>query len=391
MPPSIWVPKAPSNLRGLSYAAPAKIKYRALSSRGRLDKRYHKTRSPRRGIKLFGIICRRTLAALPLLIVLSIVAFSIIKSLPGDPVDVMLGTAQRDIPPAQVALMRQELGLDQTPIQQYGLWLARIVTKGDFGRSYKDGRPALAVIEERLPATLALVLSSLFISFLVGVGWGLLMIFLKSAPNMAAGENLLHFGAIVLYSSPNFWVGLLLIAFLASTPQLSSFSLLGLHDPGSAATFFSVCKHMILPAIVLASRRTAKVALFVRASTLDELDKEYVLTARSKGLSRAQVLLKHVARNSLLPVASLVGLSLPALLGGSVLVETVFGWPGMGRLAVEATFARNYPIMLALILLYGVLVVFANLLADLIQTALDPRLATEASDTSPVAFGSARA
>jgi peptide/nickel transport system permease protein len=340
---------------------------------------------------LFGIICRRALAAFPLLAVLSIVAFSIIKSLPGDPVDVMLGTAQRDIPPAQVALMRKELGLDQSPVQQYGLWLARIITRGDFGRSYKDGRPALAVIEERLPATLSLVISSLFISFLFGVGWGLVMIFLKSAPNMAVGENLLHFGAIVLYSSPNFWVGLLLISFLASTPQLSSFSLLGLHDPGCPATFLSVLKHMILPAIVLASRRTAKVALFVRASTLDELDKEYVLTARSKGLSRAQVLLKHVARNSLLPVASLVGLSLPALLGGSVLVETVFGWPGMGRLAVEATFARNYPIMLTLILLYGVLVIFANLLADLIQIALDPRLATAGSDSSPVAFGSARA
>jgi peptide/nickel transport system permease protein len=340
---------------------------------------------------LFGIICRRTLAAIPLLAVLSIVAFSIIKSLPGDPVDVMLGTAQRDIPAAQVALMRKELGLDKTAIEQYGLWLGRIITQGDFGRSYKDGRSALAVIEERLPATLELVITSLFISFLMGVGWGLLMIFLKNTPNLTAGENILHFAAIVLYASPNFWVGLLLIAFLASTPQLSNFSLLGLHDPGSSADFWSAVKHMILPAIVLASRRTAKVALFVRASTLDELDKEYVLTARSKGLSRAQVLLKHVARNSLLPVASLVGLSLPALLGGSVLVETVFGWPGMGRLAVEATFARNYPIMLALILIYGVLVVFANLLADLIQTALDPRLATANTDASPVAFGSARA
>jgi ABC-type dipeptide/oligopeptide/nickel transport system permease component len=327
---------------------------------------------------------------LPLLAVLSIVAFSIIKSLPGDPVDVMLGSAQRDIPPPEVQAMRRELGLDQSPVQQYGLWLARIVTRGDFGRSYKDGRPALAVIEERLPATLSLVLVSLVISFAVGTSWGLLMIFLRSAPNLGWGENFLHFGAIILYSSPNFWVGLLCIALLASTPQLSNFSLLGLHDPGVPATFFSVFKHMILPAIVLASRRTAKVALFVRASTLDEMDKEYVLTARSKGLSRPQVLLRHVARNSLLPVASLIGLSLPALLGGSVLVETVFGWPGMGRLAVEATFARNYPIMLALILLYGVLVVLANLLADLVQTALDPRLgiADTNSDSRSPAYGS---
>jgi peptide/nickel transport system permease protein len=323
---------------------------------------------------LFGIIYKRCLAAIPLLAVLSLVAFSIIKSLPGDPVDVMLGTAQRDIPPAVVLEMKKELGLDQPLPKQYLGWLGRIVTKGDFGRSYKDGRPVMQVIGERLPATAVLVISSLIISFTVGIIWGILLIWLRTAKASAIAENCVFALAVIFYSAPNFWVGMLLIAVLASTPQFDQLSLLGLHDPGTLPSLPDILRHVILPAIVLSTRRAAKVALFVRASTLDELSKEYVLTARSKGLSKVAVIVRHVARNSLLPVVSLVGLSLPALLGGSVLVETVFAWPGMGRLAVESTFARNYPIMLALILLYGFLVIISNLLADIIQTMLDPRL-----------------
>lgn len=303
----------------------------------------------------------------------------------------MLGNAQRDIPPSQVAEMKRELGLDQPVAAQYLHWLTGIITRGDFGRSYTDGRPALTVIMERLPATLTLVVFSLAIAFLFGIVWGLFMIWCRNTGTTTFLENILYISAIVVYSSPSFWLGLLLIGILASSPQWRSVSLLGWHDPAMPLTLPSVVRHLILPAIVLASRRTAKIALFVRASTLDELGKEYVLTARSKGLDKTAVLVKHVARNSLLPVASLVGLSLPALLGGSVLVETVFAWPGMGRLAVEATFARNYPIMLTLIVLYGTMVVFSSLIADVIQISLDPRLKTASSNTRSTAFGPATA
>ncbi|HEY9755662.1 MAG TPA: ABC transporter permease [Oculatellaceae cyanobacterium] len=330
---------------------------------------------------MFNIIYKRTLAAVPLLLILSLVAFGVIKSLPGDPIDVMLGTAQRDVAPERIAELRSELGLDKPVAEQYLRWLWHVTTKADFGRSYKDGRPVTEVIGERLPATLDLVVTSLVISFVFGTAWGLLMVWSrnKSAKNFVEGA--LFCTAIVLYSSPNFWVGLLIIAALASYPALAGFSLLGLHDPGTTATFASTARHIIIPAIVLSTRRTAKIALFVRASTLDELGREYVLTARSKGLKRSAVLLKHVARNSLIPVASLVGLSLPALLGGSVLIETVFAWPGMGRLAVESTFARNYSVMLALIVLYGVMVIVSSLIADLIQIWLDPRLSAPSEDS----------
>jgi peptide/nickel transport system permease protein len=331
---------------------------------------------------LFDIIYKRVLAALPLLLILSLVAFSIIKCLPGDPVDVMLGTAQRDIDPSTVAALKTEFGLDKPFAEQYLKWLWHLTTKADFGRSYKDGRPVAEVIAERLPATLILVMTSLVISFVVGTIWGLLMVWLRNRSKRNILENLLFSLSIILYSSPNFWVGLLVIGALANTKQFAGFSLLGLHDPGVQATLGSTIKHILIPAIVLSTRRTAKIALFVRASTIDEFSRGYVLTAQCKGLSRTSVLLKHVARNSLLPVASLVGLSLPALLSGSVLIESVFAWPGMGRLAVESTFARNYSVMLALIMLYGVLVILSSLLADIIQTCLDPRLSSSPDDSS---------
>jgi peptide/nickel transport system permease protein len=338
---------------------------------------------------LFEIIYKRLLAAVPLLLILSIVAFSIIKSLPGDPIDVMLGSAQREIPPEQLAHLRTEMGLDRPVPEQYLRWLYHVVAKGDFGLSYKDGRPVAEVIEERIPATLILVFVSLLIAFAFGIVWGLAMVWFRSRNAKSYIESALFSSAMIVYSAPSFWLALLAITLLANSTQFAGISLLGLHDPGEDATLLSMLRHALIPAIILASRRTAKIALFVRASTLDEMSKEYVVTARSKGLSRTAVLLRHVARNSLLPVASLVGLSLPALLGGSVLIETVFAWPGMGRLSVESTFARNYPVILALIMLYGVMVIVSSLLADIVQIILDPRISQGNADEQSTSRGAA--
>jgi len=322
---------------------------------------------------VLGTIIRRCLGTIPLLLVLSIVSFAIIKSLPGDPVDILLGTAQRDISPAQVSEMRRELGLDKPATQQYLSWISGVLLRGQLGRSYRDGRPVTEVIAERLPATLSLVGTSLIFAFTFGITCGLLMAAINGTRFGPTLENLMITSALVLYSAPGFWLGFLVIALITQCPGLSWFPVLGLHAPG-AATDFPTLRYLFLPALVLACRRTAKVALFVRASTLEELAKDYVTVARSKGLSQAGVIVRHVAKNSLLPAVSLAGLSLPALLGGSVLIESVFGWPGMGRLAVDATFGRNYPVLLALILIYGTLVVFANMMSDVVQLAMDPRM-----------------
>ncbi|HEY9730727.1 MAG TPA: ABC transporter permease [Drouetiella sp.] len=321
---------------------------------------------------MLAIVLKRCLGSLPLLFLLSLVSFCIIKVLPGDPVEIMLGSAEKDVPAEQVALMRKELGLDQPPVKQYSAWLSGILTRAEFGRSYRDGRPAITVIKERLPATLVLVGTALTISFTIGIIWGLFMAWLRLTKASKIDSFLIGL-ALLFYSAPSFWVGFLAIALVAGLAPLSGIPVLGLHNPGDKGTLLALFEHAILPALVLASRRTAKVALFVRASTIEEMNKGYVTTARGKGLSNAAVIVRHVMKNSFLPVASLIGLSLPALLGGSVLVESVFAWPGMGRLAVDATFGRNYPVLLALIMIYGALVVSSNLVADIVQLYLDPR------------------
>ena len=321
---------------------------------------------------MLGMVLKRCLGSLPLLFLLSLVSFCIIKVLPGDPVEIMLGTAEKDVPPEQVAIMRKELGLDQPPVKQYAAWATGVVTRAEFGRSYRDGRPAINVIKERLPATLVLVGTALTISFTIGIVWGLFMAWLRLT-KAAQLDSFLIGLALLFYSAPSFWVGFLAIALVASYGPLSGVPVLGLHNPGEVGTLVALFEHAFLPALVLASRRTAKVALFVRASTIEEMGKGYVTTARGKGLSNAAVIIRHVMKNSFLPVASLIGLSLPALLGGSVLVESVFAWPGMGRLAVDATFGRNYPVLLALIMIYGTLVIASNLIADIVQLYLDPR------------------
>ena len=322
---------------------------------------------------MLATIIRRCLGTIPLLFVLSVVSFAIIKSLPGDPVDILLGTAQRDISPAQVSEMRRELGLDKPPAQQYASWIAGVLCRAQLGRSYRDGRPVAEVIAERLPATMSLVATSLIFAFTFGITSGLLMAAINSTKFGPLLENFMITTALVFYSAPGFWLGFLVIALITQCPGLSWLPVLGLHAPG-VDSVFPTWRYLILPALVLSCRRTAKVALFVRASTLEELAKDYVIIARSKGLSKPGVIVRHVAKNSLLPAVSLAGLSLPALLGGSVLIENVFGWPGMGRLAVDATFGRNYPVLLALIMIYGALVVVANMISDLVQMAMDPRM-----------------
>lgn len=318
---------------------------------------------------------RRVLAAIPLLFLVSVLSFALIRSLPGDPMDVLLANAQKDMAPATVEAMREEMGLNGSLPQQYFRWAGAWFTGGELGRSYKDGRPVLAVIGERVPATLTLVGTSLVVAFLAGTAWGLIMVWLRFARYGAITESFLAALALTLYSAPGFWLGCLALSVVVQTSWLGWVPVLGLHDPGDTQSDWkSALSHLFLPAIVLSSRRSAKVALFVRALTIEEMSREYTVTALAKGLSQFQTIVRHVMRNCLLPLVNLLGLSLPALLGGSVLIETVFAWPGLGRLAVDATFGRNYPVLMALVMIYGTLVIASNLLADMLVMLIDPRV-----------------
>jgi len=321
---------------------------------------------------MFELIVRRCVSAVPLLFLVSVFAFLLIKAVPGDPVDVLLGTSEKDLPPAQVAALRQEMGLDQPLPKQYWSWLSGWWGAGELGRSYRDGRAVVAVIAERCPATISLVGTALVLASILGVGLGLLMAATSADGSGGYWSRGLVILSLFFYSTPGFWLAFLVI-FAVGT-WIPWIPVLGMHAPGQPVTFAGAVAHLILPALLLAMRRAAKIALLLRALVIEEMTRDYVLTARSKGLSNEAVLVRHVLKNSLMPVVALLGLSLPALLGGSVLIESVFGWPGMGRLAVEATFGRNYPLLLSLIVVYGGMVVASNLVADILYRLVDPRL-----------------
>ena len=326
---------------------------------------------------MLELLLRRCLQAVPLLAILSIVTFAAVLSLPGDPVDVLVGNAQKDMDTQEIQILRREFGLDKSPFEQYVLWLSNGVFKGNLGRSYKDGRPVVAIIRERLPSTVRLVATALLLAFGVGIFWGLAMVALKQSQLGKYFEAGLFVLALVLYSAPGFWIGFVALTLAGRMSIFGDIPLLAVHEAGKppvgATAFLSTLTYVLLPAAVLSLRRMAKIALFVRTATLNELSQEYVTTALGKGLSRIRVLTKHVLRNSLAPIINLAGLSLPSLLGGSVLIETVFAWPGMGRLAVESTFGRDYPMILALEMMYGGLVIVSNLAADIFELMTDPR------------------
>jgi peptide/nickel transport system permease protein len=321
------------------------------------------------------IILRRGLAAVPLLFLVSVFAFLLMKAIPGDPVDVLMGASQRDLSVAQLNKLRDELGLNKPLPQQYVAWVSGWWGQGELGRSYRDGRRVPDVVGERLNSTLALVGLALTFAFTLGIGSGLCVTLIGGQPWGKVPASLFVGLLLFLYSAPSFWLAFLTV--FAIVRWLPGWPVLGLHAPGQAATGLDGIRHMLLPALLLASRKAAKIALYVKAVIAEQIGRDYVLVARSKGLSQSAVILRHVLKNSLLPVITLLGLSLPSLFGGSVLIETVFGIPGLGRLAVDATFGRNYPVMLALVVIYGAAVVLSNLVADVLYCLVDPRVREE--------------
>ncbi len=317
------------------------------------------------------------MAAVPLLFILSVVSFGLIHSLPGDPVEAMMGGNTRDIDPSELAYIRHEFGIDQPLPKQYFAWLKGFVGHGELGRSYQDNRKVLVVIGERIPATITLVGLALVLSFTLGIFWGLCMVAVRMKLRSTIIEAPLVVSALIIYSCPAFFIGLMLIYIATFNPQLHCLPLFGSLSPKEIPGPIALLKYAALPALTLGINRSAKIALYVRSLALDEVTRSYVTTALAKGLSIPQVMFHHVAKNCMVPVINLAALSLPALIGGSVLIETIFAWPGTGRLAVEATFGRNFPVMTTLVMIYGTMVVLSNLVADIVQTLVDPRLADD--------------
>lgn len=310
------------------------------------------------------VVLSRLVQAALLLLLVSVATFALLHLTPGDPGALLYGLSAS---PRDMAQLRERWGLDAPLYVQYLKWLANVAT-GDLGRSYQDGRPVLTVISERLPATLLLAGTALALATLVGVGMGVL-----SASRRGSWlDRAATFLATAFYSTPAFWLGILLI--LLFSVGLGWLPSGGMRTPGSTVELGDLAGHLALPALALALRDAGLFARVTRAALLEVLAEDYLRTAAAKGLGRPTILLRHALRNALLPVLTLLGMSVPGLLSGAVVIETVFGWPGLGRLAIESALQRNYPVILGEVLLVAALALLGSLLADLAYSIADPRV-----------------
>lgn len=306
----------------------------------------------------------RVAQALLLLLLVSIVTFGLLRLAPGDPGALLYGP---NASAQDLAQVRERWGLDAPLHVQYLRWLSNVAS-GDLGRSYVDGRPVLAVIGERVPATLELAVSALLIAAVGGISLG---VFSARARSTWPGQ-LIRLLATAIYSTPPFWLGILFILFFSI--RLGWLPPGGSQSPLATGGAGDLLSHLALPVLVLASRDAARFARLTRASVLAVTAQDYVRTASAKGLSRSTIEVRHVLRNALSPILALLGISIPGLLSGTVIVETVFSWPGMGRLVIEAALQRNYPVIMGEVLIVAAMAMGGSLLADLACAAADPRI-----------------
>jgi peptide/nickel transport system permease protein len=303
---------------------------------------------------VFSLLLTRLVSALVVVLGVCTLVFLLIHLVPGDPVEAMLGEN------AQVAdreALRQALGLDRPLGEQYLAYLQRLA-RLDLGLSFQDRRPVAAILGERLPATLELTLAALGLALLLALPLGVLAARHRGSPLDSGAMGL----SLVGISIPNFWLGPLLILIFSLWLGWTPVS--GREGPAS----------LILPALTLGTGMAAILARMVRGSILEVLGEDYVRTARAKGLSERRVLWGHALRNAWLPILTLIGLQLGGLLGGAVITETVFAWPGVGSLLVEAIQSRDYPVVQACVLLVSLSYVFVNTLTDLVYSWVDPRI-----------------
>ena len=299
-------------------------------------------------------ILRRVAQSALTLLGVSVLVFVILRVLPGDPARMLLPDGA---PESAVIELNRQLGLREPLFVQYGLFL-RSVAHGDFGQSFQYRAPALRVVLERLPATIQLTVAAMLITIAAGVSLGIGTAVRRGTRYDVAGTIL----AVLGQSLPNFWLGIMLIL-------LFGVALRWLPTSG-----FAGWTSLVLPAITLAAFPTALVARLTRSSMLEILNRDYIRTGRAKGLAERSVVLRHALRNAAIPVLTVIGLQIGALLGGAVITESVFAWPGMGKLIVDAIFFRDFPVVQTVLILSATVFVGINLLVDLLYTIIDPRI-----------------
>jgi peptide/nickel transport system permease protein len=308
------------------------------------------------------LIVTRLLALVPILLGVSFVAFLLVKLIPGDPIQAMLGL---EASPDALRTLRHQYGFDRPLYEQFTLWLWRVL-HGDLGHSVQTHLPVARMIQEAVGPTAQLSVAGLLLSLIIAIPAGVLSATRKNS----LVDLVASFSALGGLSLPSFWLGILLILFFGVSLQL-------LPSSGAVSVFadpLQALRHLVLPTVTLGTALAAATMRMTRAAVLETLQQDYMRTATAKGLPARTVIYKHGLRNALLPVITLVGIQMGQLLGGVVVTETVFALPGLGKLTVDAIFARDYPIMQGTVLLMGALFVVINLVTDLLYCVLDPRI-----------------
>ena len=328
-------------------------------------------------------IVERLVQLVPVLLGVSVIVFLMITLTPGDPVQIMIG--DQNVTAAQEAQIRHDMGLDRPAYERFFVFLGN-AAHGDFGESFYHKRPVSEVIAERLPATIELSLVALIFALVTAIPLGVLAAIRKNS----VLDKLATVGSLLGVSLPGFWFGILLLMLFAvrlhvlpvsgrlgyeyQVAPVTGLLLIDTLLHGQFAAFLDAVKHIILPAITLGLPMTAILMRVTRTSMLEVMRQDYITFAEAKGIRRTRILVRHALKNALIPTVSVAAIETGSLLGGNMIVETVFGWPGLGRLVVESIFQRDYPLVQAAVLLYAVTYVALNFLADILYTVLNPRV-----------------
>jgi peptide/nickel transport system permease protein len=316
---------------------------------------------------------KRILISIPLVLGIVTITFVMMRVAPGDPMDIYLEPQrQRQVDPEVIELLRAKYGLDQPIHVQYVRWLGSVV-KGDFGESFRHRRPVSRLLAEAIPYTLQLTILAVLFDALIGIMLGII----AAVKQYTALDKAVTLGSLIVYAVPGFWLALMLVMVFSvqlgwfPTSQTRSMDYEMLSFWGKVGDRFW---HLALPVFVLGIGSAASTARYVRNRLLDVLNADFVWAARARGLRERVVIVRHALRNALIPVITIYGMSLPFLLGGATVIETIFAWPGMGNLAVGAVGGRDYPLIMATTTIAAVLTVLGNLLADITYALVDPRV-----------------
>jgi peptide/nickel transport system permease protein len=315
-------------------------------------------------------ILRRLLQTIPLIIGITIITFGIANLVPGSPVtrlEFNPRTSQEDID-----RIKANLGLDAPLHERYIIWVSN-VAQGDFGISLRNYRPVRDTIMDKLPNTLLLTGTALLLSLVFSIPVGVY----GAVKRNTTFDNVSTAGAVAGFSMPTFWLGLLVILLFAVKFQQWGFPSLpagGTHDLRGGGGFWDRLEHLILPAATLAFVQTAAWTRFIRSSMIEVLSQDYMRTAKAKGLRERVVIFRHGLRNAMLPLVTLLGIAIPDLFGGALIIEQIFTWPGMGQLAFNAALNKDYTLVMGIVVFVSVLVIIGNLIADVVYGLLDPRI-----------------